>query len=256
MTTTTDLTTPETLSEDLIEVYRERGFVHVPSVISKEEAAEFREAALAINADVKSRSEHAVFQQFVNVWVYDDAMKRLTMHPNVAGVARKLAGTPLRLWHDHILIKEPHNEVATEFHQDQPYWPHRDSPCTLSAWIALCDVPVERGCMTFIEGSHRYTDVPEQSLLDPRDFLTKCPELEWAPRVTLPLKAGDCTFHHARSAHMATPNNTDEHRVAHVVIYMDARTTWTAARPHCVTDPLELEDGQPLTGEMFPDLAP
>ncbi len=76
----------------------------------------------------------------------------------------------------------------------------------------------------------------------------------WEPRVTIPLRAGDCTFHHARCAHMATPNLTDEPRVAHVVIYMDATTTYRKQR-HVVTDPLGLEEGQRLDGELFPAIA-
>ena len=116
-------------------------------------------------------------------------MRALTLHKNVGGVAQRLAGVPMRLWHDHILIKQPNNQVATEFHQDQPYWPHAHSPNALSAWIALCDVPIERGCMSFIAGSHRHTDLTAQNLLDGRDLFGKCPDLEYEERVTLPLKA-------------------------------------------------------------------
>ncbi len=50
---------------------------------------------------------------------------------------------------------------------------------------------------------------------------------------------------------MATPNLTDEPRVAHVVIYTDAETIYHKI-PHPVTDPLGLEDGQPLVGALFP----
>jgi hypothetical protein len=50
---------------------------------------------------------------------------------------------------------------------------------------------------------------------------------------------------------MATPNFTDEPRVAHVIIYMDEGTTYVS-QPHPVTDPLHLQDGQPLAGELFP----
>ena len=182
-------------------------------------------------------------------------MRALTLHPNVGAVAEQLAGVPLRLWHDQILIKDPHNQKATEFHQDQSYWPHRDSTHPLSAWIALGDVPVERGCMTFIPGSHRHTELASLDLMDGQGLFRACPELTWEPRVTIPLRAGDCTFHHGRCAHMATPNGTDEPRVAHVVIFMDATTRYQKRRdgqPHPVTDPLGLTEGALLEGDMFP----
>ena len=105
--------------------------------------------------------------------------------------------------------------------------------------------------MSFIPGSHRHTDLPAQSTRDESRLFTAQPDLTWAPRITVPLRAGDCTFHHSRCAHMATPNNTDEPRVAHVIIFMDCTTTYTGKR-HVVTDPLELEIGAPLDGDLFP----
>lgn len=243
-------TTPETLTEAQKESFRTNGFVSIPGIISREEAAEFYAAALDVSQRTTSRSQ-GVFLQHVNVWTQDEAMKRLTLHPNVGAVAEKLAGVPLRLWHDQILIKEPHNKVATEFHQDQPYWPHQNSPNPISAWIALCDVPVEKGCMTFLPGSHRVTDLPAQNLRAADSLMSIHPEFVWSPRITVPLRAGDCTFHHGRCAHMATPNFTDDPRVAHIVIFMDAVTEYSG-KPHVVTDPLGLTPGAALDGEMFP----
>lgn len=200
---------------------------------------------------LKGLGDGTIFKQLVNVWQQDEAMKALTRHPNVGAVAERLAGVPLRLWHDQILIKDPHNQKATEFHQDQPYWPHANSAHPISAWIALVDVPVEKGCMTFLPGSQKRTDLPAQNLADSRSFFAAAPDLIWSRRVTVPLKAGDCTFHHGRCAHMATPNLTDDPRVAHVVIFMDRDVTYTGA-PHVVTDPLGLKPGDGLDGELFP----
>lgn len=251
-------TTPETLTPAQCQCYRDNGFVHIPGIISPEEAAEFHDAIQNFSEGVRPTEgrdimvrDQPVFTQLVNFWPKNDAIRRLTFHPNIGAVAEALAGVPLHLWHDHVLIKQPHNEAPTSFHQDQPFWPHANSPQSISAWIALCDVPVERGCMSFIPGSHRHTDLPAQSTRDESRLFTAQPDLTWAPRITVPLRAGDCTFHHSRCAHMATPNNTDEPRVAHVIIFMDCTTTYTGKR-HVVTDPLELEIGAPLDGDLFP----
>lgn len=250
-TTATPKTTPDTLTDATIASYRERGFVHIPGVITPEEAARYYEAALEIAGRRPPLSGRPVFDQFVNMWVDEPTLRPLTLHANVAGVAERLAGVPLRLWHDQILIKKPHNNAPTEFHQDQPYWPHANGPNPISCWLALCDVPVEKGCMTFLPGSHRRTDLPAQNLGDAESLFGLCPELRWSERVTVPLRAGDCTFHHGRCAHMATPNFTDDPRVAHIIIFMEAGTTYSG-KPHVVTDPLGLTVGQPLAHELFP----
>ncbi len=249
-------TTPENLSQATIEYYRKNGFVHIPGILSPEETAEYY-AIIRTFSDRKRKEESPfirdrdVFTQIVNFWHEEPSVKRLTLHPNVGGVAEKLAGVPLRIWHDHMLIKQPHNNAPTAYHQDQPFWPHAHSPNSISAWIALCDVPVERGCMTFIPGSHKYTDLPPQSTGDSNILFKTCPELTWSQRVTVPLRAGDCTFHHSRCAHSATPNDTDDPRVAHIIIYMDQTTTYNGKK-HIVTDPLGLQEGTLLEGEWFP----
>ena len=50
---------------------------------------------------------------------------------------------------------------------------------------------------------------------------------------------------------MAVPNQTDRPRVAHVVIFMDQTTTYVK-KNHVVTDPLDLQEGQRIEGELFP----
>ena len=253
MTQTSEITTPDRISDVTVQQYRTQGFVRVPQIISTEEAAHFHAAAREASVRLRDKdfSGSMVFTQLVNVWQEDRAMRELTLHANVGLVAERLAGTPLRIWHDHMLIKQPHNNMPTHFHQDQPYWPHATTRHTLSAWIALVDVPVERGCMTFIPQAHARTDLRPQNLNDEHDLMTLWPDLTWRERVTVPLKAGDCTFHHGLCPHMATPNFTDQARFAHIIIFMDAATTYTGAK-HVITDPLGLAVGALLNGPLFP----
>jgi ectoine hydroxylase-related dioxygenase (phytanoyl-CoA dioxygenase family) len=250
--TTTDDTTAFALDEETISAYRRDGVVRIRNIISRDEAARFRDAATEWTATADDLfKESKIFNQYVNVWRQNDVLRELTLDARLAAAATALAGVPLRLWHDQLLIKPPHNGAATEFHQDAPYWPHGGSRHSLSAWVALVDVPVERGCMTFIPGSQDHHDLRRQDLSDRDDLFRASPDLRWEERRTIPLRAGDCTFHNAYLAHSATPNLTDDPRIAHVAIYIDAETTYTGA-PHVVTDGLGLTVGEPLEHELFP----
>jgi phytanoyl-CoA hydroxylase len=241
----------ESVSNEAIAFYRENGFVGISGLLPRDEALEWREAALAASERLRAYSDQPVFTQTVNVWQQDARMRELTLDPRLASAATTLAGIGLRLWHDQILIKQPHNQTPTEFHQDQPYWPHLDSPNPISVWLSLGDASVESGCMTFLPGSHLRTNLPAQNLGDADSLFEICAELAWGPRVTLPLRAGDCTFHHGRCAHMAGPNTTESPRVAHVVIYMDAAARFSGAR-HVVTDPLGIDVGGTFDHPLFP----
>jgi ectoine hydroxylase-related dioxygenase (phytanoyl-CoA dioxygenase family) len=238
---------------DIVAEYRANGFVRVPGVLTLDEVERYRTRAETYLEEHRADrlQQDAIFSQLVNVWRHDDVLEELTLHPEIARVAEQLAGFPLKIWHDQMLVKEPNSNAATHFHQDRPYWPHANDRLPLSAWIALVDVPPERGCMTFLPGTQTITDLQPQDLSNEEDLFTRAPELRWAPRVTLPLKAGDCTFHSGFTGHMALPNTTDQARFAHVNIYMDADTVYTGA-PHPVTDPLHLEPGAKFDHEAFP----
>lgn len=241
-----------TVGADQIAQYRRDGFTHVPGVLTAEEVARFREATTRAYEQLTSLdANNQMFRQIIQVWHDDAVLRDLTFHPGIAGVAEALAGVPLRIWHDQLLIKKPHNQTPTEYHQDAPYWPHAHSRHQLSAWVALVDVPVERGCMTFIPGSHQRQDLRAVDLTDAADLFAAAPDLAYQQRVTVPLRAGDCTFHNGYLAHTANANDTDEFRYAMVNIYIDRETTYTGARHPC-TDRLGLTVGERLPDDHFP----
>ena len=102
-------------------------------------------------------------------------------------------------------------------------------------------------------GDSYWTEIRAVDLHDRTDFFDAAPDVTYLPRVTVPLRAGDCTFHNAYLAHTANPNDTDEFRYAFVNIYVDAELNYDG-RPHPCTDGLGLEIGSPLPAEHFPRL--
>ena len=242
------------ISEQVLDEYRRNGIIKVEQVISREEAARYREVTLQLlESDPKGGSVNyaEAFHQYVDVWRDNDLLQLLTLHPKVGTIAEQLAGIPMRLWHDHTLAKEPSKAQPTAFHQDQIKWPFAKPRHTLSAWIALQDTPVERGCMSFIAGSHEVEDLPNIGTGDQERWKVEKPDLEWWPRLTVPLKAGDCTFHNGMIMHAAGANLTEEWRVAHVVIFVDREAVYSGQK-HVVTDSLGLEAGRRMPDDRFP----
>lgn len=71
----------------------------------------------------------------------------------LAGLAMK--ATEVRLYFDHIFVKEPATSKGTPWHQDLPYWPFRGAQiCTV--WLALTDIPREQSGLQFVKGSHAW----------------------------------------------------------------------------------------------------
>src|SRR5215813_12871466 len=62
--------------------------------------------------------------------------------PAAAIAARLMDSRTVRLFHEHVLVKEPNSDVPTPWHHDQPYY-NVDGLQTCSLWIPLDRVPRE-----------------------------------------------------------------------------------------------------------------
>ncbi len=248
-----------TLDQRVIERFRHDGFTVIRGLFDAGEVARYRAASLAISTSRPEPSGGAdaayrqAFTQVVNPWRTDPVIREMTLHPRLVAAARQLAGRPIRLWHDQILTKEPRNGRASEFHQDQPYWPIDRGIRSYAAWIALGDTPEEHGCMRFIPGSQHHRGVPAQDLTSKGSLFALCPALALGERVSIPLLAGDVTFHDGFTAHEAGVNQLDRPRVAHSVIFIDAEARYLGGS-HPITDAAGCRPGDDLPADLCPRL--
>lgn len=126
--------------------------------------------------------------------------------------AKLMQSKSARIYHEHVLIKEPGTKEPTPWHHDLPYY-GVDGDQLCSIWLPLDPVP-ESVCPTFVVGSHA-----TGQLFYPRFFLTSedyaqgvdgfetLPDIE-ANResldiVSYDLQPGDCIVFHMRTLHGA-----------------------------------------------------
>lgn len=127
-----------------------------------------------------------------------------------APVAQALMGSAsVRLYHDHLLVKEAGTRQPTPWHQDQPYY-DVDGRDVVSMWLPIDPVPRE-STLEFVAGTHlgpwlmprtfmqrEAKWFPEGSLADVPDVQANrgaFPILGWA------LQPGDAVFFHALTLH-------------------------------------------------------
>ena len=105
-----------------------------------------------------------------------DELERVIRESGVAAQAAELMGSrTVRLFHDHVLVKEAGTRQRTPWHQDQPYY-NVDGSQTCSVWIPVDPVPRE-STLEFVAGSHL------GPWLMPRTFMAG--EAKWFPEGTL-----------------------------------------------------------------------
>lgn len=161
------LVTPEHISE-----YAQNGAICIRGLLSSEQVALIQKgvdenlAHLSYRAVVASKDEDpGKFVEDFCTWQSNEAYKQIIFQSPLASVAAKLMqSTTARLYHDHMLTKEPGTQQHTPWHQDQPYY-NIDGFQNVSFWIP-CDPVSRASTLEFIAGSHR------GPWLMPRTFLT------------------------------------------------------------------------------------
>lgn len=143
----------------------------------------------------------------------NNTIRRLATSSLIGAVAAKLTGeNQVKLWHDQLLYKpgNPHGDGGGNvgWHQDHNYW-QCTSQDLFTAWVAFDDVPVEKGCMQVVPGSHKWGflegDFFEQDMDKLKRNVEKQTGKEFQP-VPLELKAGEVSFHHCMTIHGSGPN--------------------------------------------------
>lgn len=163
-------------------------------------------AKRASNAD-----DGAFVEDFCN-WSRIPAIERFIRESPVAELAAELmCSQEVRLYHDHVLVKEPGTRQRTPWHQDLPYY-NVDGRRNVSMWIPVD--PVSRSStLEFVAGSHLGPWFMPRSFLDgqakwfPDGSLAELPDIDGRPDdfriLGWELEPGDLVAFHMLTLHAA-----------------------------------------------------
>lgn len=214
------------LTSDQIDAFQKQGAVLLKGVFD-----DFVEGARdAIEQNIASPSwrertyrpddgGQAFFQDYV-VWNQFDGYRALVKDsamPELA--ARLMQSRTARVFHDHILVKEPGNSVVTPWHQDQPYY-LCDGRQSVSFWVPLDSIPRER-TIEYVAGSHLWGKDFKPQRFDGTDLFEGDPS-EAVPDVNAmrqdleilgwEMEPGDAVAFNFRTLHGAPANASPDRR--------------------------------------------
>ena len=140
--------------------------------------------------------------------------------PLAEAAALLMQSRSVRLYHDHMLTKEPGTRTPTPWHQDQPYY-NVQGRQNASFWIPVD--PVRRhSTLEFVAGSHRgpwlmpRTFMDQQAKWFPAGSLTELPAVEASreqcPPIGWALEPGDVVCFHMLALHAAAGVDDDRRR--------------------------------------------
>lgn len=141
-------------------------------------------------------------------------LRESAFHRWLEQAASALMGQPMTFWYDQFLGKPPKFGAPTPWHQDEAYWGPDLWDKGVTAWLALEDVPVERGAMQFVRGGHLRGIIEHRRPAEMSSDLLRCDIDPTDTIVPCPLNAGDITFHHSKTPHQTGGNSTDRWRLS------------------------------------------
>ena len=242
-----------------------RGAFDAEQMALAESAIEANLADLSPLAKRASSDDDAPFiEDFCN-WQRLADIERFIRESPAAAIAGHLTGSStIRLYHDHMLTKEPGTRQRTPWHQDQPYY-NVDGALNASMWLPVDPVPIN-ATLELVAGTHRGPWYMPRTFLDaqarwfPEGSLQELPDFdgdEWR-RLAWALEPGDAVFFNFLTAH-AAPGVIGPHRrrVLSVRFLGDDMTHaprgWTTSPPFPGLDD-ELPAGAPMEHPLFPVL--
>jgi non-heme Fe2+,alpha-ketoglutarate-dependent halogenase len=214
---------PTTLSAR-VDQYARDGFLSPNTALTREQAARYCEKLAAFEQAIggpltsDETSRHRSRTHVLLTWVH-----ALASHPAILDAVEGLIGPDILVFTSTWFIKEPESTAVAAWHQDATYFGLRPY-VHVTAWLALTDATAENGCMEFLPGSHERGQLPHLSGVVPssvnRARQAVDGEVDDAPAVHAPLRAGEFSLHHTLCLHRSQPNRSRGRRIGLGISYI------------------------------------
>lgn len=243
-----------------------RQFLNARELAVLVEGIEFNLAHPSERALVASKPDDPgrFFEDFCN-WQRIPEYEHIMRHSALPSISAQLMQSQrVRLYHDHLLVKEAGTRQPTPWHQDQPYY-NVDGRQNVSFWIPVDPVPRE-STLEFLAGSS------DGTWYMPRTFMTQ--QAKWFPEGSLAdipdmtlqenrnrvigwaLQPGDLVAFHMLTLH-ASAGSANRRRVFSARYLGDdmvhAPRSWRTS-PEFPGLKERLAPGSPLAHPLFPEV--
>lgn len=264
------------LPTDTVQAYARDGAVVLRGVLDADElrtleaGIEHNLAHLSPLAAVASEPDDpGRFVEDFCTWQTNPAYQRILRGSALPHLAAQLMQSrAVRLYHDHLLVKEAGTRQPTPWHQDQPYY-NVGGQQNVSFWIPVDPVPLV-STLRFVAGSHTGTWYMPRTFRDqqakwfPEGALAELPPIDAEPATYRPLawalEPGDCVAFHMLSLHSSSGTGPGARRRVFSARYLGDDAThaprrWRTSPPFSGLEAV-LPDGEPMQHLLFPIVWP
>lgn len=207
------------LDSKTVRQFQDNGAVCIRQLLNAEEIELLRKgielnlASLSSRAKVASKADDpGFFVEDFCTWQQNPFYQKIIFETGLgAAAAQLMQSQTVRLYHDHLLVKEPGTRQITPWHQDQPYY-NVEGRMNCSFWIPA-DPVSKNATLEFIAGSHLGPWLMPRTFMDnqakwfPEGSLQELPDIEQNrdkfPVIGWEIEPGDVVCFHMLTLHMA-----------------------------------------------------
>ena len=267
-----------TLDHDVVERFRAEGVVVLRGLVTEPEIELLRRGIDAVVDHPSPRAKVAslpddpgFFIEDFCTWREHSEFEHFIRNTKLIGAAAQLMESrTVRLYHDHVLVKQAGTRQRTPWHQDQPYY-DVEGRQNVSFWIPVDPVPAESS-LEVVAGTHSGPWLMPRTFRDnqakwfPEGSLAELPDVD-ADRSAYPIRSwalapGDVVAFHMLAVHGAA-GSANRRRVFSLRVLGDdmvyAPRRWVCSPDFAAVIPPTADErraGQSLDGEWFPLLHP
>lgn len=210
---------PKVLTPEQVQHFHREGYAFPFRAMDAQQARQYREL---IESYERAAGHDANRTLKIKGHLAFPALVELARNPRILDAVEDLIGPNILLFGASIFAKDPGDPRYVSWHQDSAYFglsPHEE----VTAWVGLTDATEENGCLRVLPGSHIGPDLRHEETYAPDNMLAKGQTLvgiDESKAVSMPVRAGEFSLHHERTAHSSLPNRGKDRRIGFAFFYI------------------------------------
>lgn len=228
------------LNNQMIERYKDDGFLYPLNILKKEEAFKLRTELELIEqkySKIKLPKPLSAYKRGPANAVIP-LVANISKDSRILDIVECILGKNILVWAAEFFIKEKKTDNIVGMHQDLTYWGMGETSGQVTAWLALSSSSKNSGCMEFVKGSHKNKILPHKDTYSKKSLLSRGQEVQVKipshKKTMVELEPGQMSIHHGLMIHGSGPNISNDRRIGVAIRYINPNVVQNTSKSYAM----------------------